>query len=439
MKDLLDPARIEAARHAVESWLFDSFLVWNTLTQASIILGACLLAHLIGSRVKTSLRVYAEQPDHDSRLQMIANAVAPLSFHIVWLVLQWLSVVVVARAGGDGSFINFVVSLLSAWVVIRLASTWLKNTAWANTLSIVAWGVAALNIVGLLNPTIELLDSLAITLGTLRVSALIVLKGILVLAVFLWLASVASRVLERRIHKEANLTPSVQVLFSKLLKIVLITLAVVGALTSVGVDLTAFAVLSGAIGLGIGFGLQKVISNFVSGIILLLDKSIKPGDVIAIGDTYGWITSLGARYVSIDTRDGIEHLIPNEDLITTRVENWSFSNSLIRLKLSIGVSYRADVRKAISLCLEAATETDRILKDPAPICLLAGFGDSSVDLQLRMWINDPANGLSNVKSQVLLKVWDKFHENDIEIPFPQRDLHLKSAGELQIRLSDRPE
>ena len=180
------------------------------------------------------------------------------------------------------------------------------------------------------------------------------------------------------------------------------------ALRTVGIDLTAFAVFTGAVGVGIGFGLQKAVSNFISGISILIDKSIKPGDVISVGDTYGWVSSLGARYVSVVTRDATEYLIPNEQLITERVINWSYSTAEVRLKLPVGISYSADVRKAIELCQQAANETPRVLNQPKPACLLKGFGDNAVNLELRVWINDPRNGVSNVKSEVFLRIWDNF-------------------------------
>jgi len=318
-------------------------------------------------------------------------------------------------------------SLLTAWVVIRVASYAVREPVWARALAITAWTIAALSILGLLAPTAELLDSVALTVGDSRLSVLAVLKGVLSMVVLLWTAVVVSDVLERRIRSLPNLTPSVQVLFGKLTKVVLIVLAIVIALETIGIDLTAFTVFSGALGVGIGFGLQKIVSNLISGVILLLDKSIKPGDVIAVGDSYGWIDSLGARYASVVTRDGTEHLIPNEDLITQRVENWSHSNSFLRLRIPIGISYRSDVRLAMQLCLDAAASAKRVIKEPATACLLRGFGDSALDLELRIWIDDPQNGRANVISEVLLGVWDRFHEHDIEIPFPQRDLHLRSA------------
>jgi small-conductance mechanosensitive channel len=192
--------------------------------------------------------------------------------------------------------------------------------------------------------------------------------------------------------------------------------------------LTAFAVFGGALGVGIGFGLQKIISNFVSGIILLMDSSIKPGDTIGIAGTYGWIQSLGARYVSVITPDGIEHLIPNEDLIVNQVENWSFSGKRVRLKVPVGISYNSDVRKAMALCVESTEKPERILKNPRPTCQLLEFGDNSVNLEIRFWIRDPQNGVANVKTAVLLGVWDRFHEHGINIPFPQRDLHIRSVA-----------
>jgi small-conductance mechanosensitive channel len=229
------------------------------------------------------------------------------------------------------------------------------------------------------------------------------------------------------------------VLFAKILKVILISLSIIIGLNSFGIQLSSLTVLGGAVGLGIGFGLQKVISNLISGVILLLDKSIKPGDVISIGETYGWINKLSARYVSVITRDGRETLIPNENLITNQVENWSFSDTQVRLRAPIGISYNADVRKAIGLTIQAALNIDRVLRNPAPKCLVKGFGDNSVDLELRFWIKDPANGVANIKSMVYLEIWDLFHEHNIEIPYPQRDIHIKSGGSFPQPQPNLPE
>jgi small-conductance mechanosensitive channel len=322
---------------------------------------------------------------------------------------------------------DITVSLLTAWVVIRIASQLIKDATWSRLFAIAAWTVAALNILGLLTPTIGLLDAASVNIGEVRISALTVIKGVITLIVLLWLAAVTSRLLEQRVQALPNLTPSVQVLIGKMIKIVLITVAILAGINAVGIDLTALAVFSGAVGVGLGFGLQKVVSNFISGIILLLDRSISPGDTIAVAGYYGRLDSLGARYASVITRDGIEHLIPNEEFITTRVENLSYSNDLLRLKKTVGVHYKSDVHLAMKLCLEAAAATERVLDDPKPVCLIKDFGESSVDLEVRFWINDPMNGRANVTSQLLLGIWDRFHEHGIEIPYPQRDIHFRSS------------
>ena len=435
LTNLTEPFVFEQLLIKLERWLFESILVWNNLAQLAIIALCFVIARVSGPTVGRWITRIGQTRMLERAFAKPAVILAPLAVPIVWLLFQWFSVMVAVYAALPHHLVQITVSLLTAWVIINLASQMVRDPTWSRMIAISAWTIAALNILGWLDDTVDLLDSFAVRFGDLRVSLMTVIEGLFSLAVLLWLATVCSRVLERRISRLPNLTPSVQVLFSKLLKIVLITIAIVAAIRTVGIDLTAFAVLSGAIGVGIGFGLQKAVSNLISGVMLLLDKSIKPGDVIAVGGTYGWVSSLGARYVSVVTRDGIEHLIPNEDFITQGVENWSYSNSKVRLKIPIGISYKSDVRKAQGLCLDAAAEVSRVVADPPPVCPLKGFGDSSVDLELRIWIEDPQNGVSNVKSEVLLLVWDKFHEHGIEIPFPQRDLHLKPPADVNVWIS----
>lgn len=435
LTDLFGSPSIQQVALQLETWLADNVLDWWNLVQLGAVVICFVLARLSAPLLlKTAARL-AERRSLDNSLRRFGTAVAPLTLWIAWLVYQWLAVLVARGADWPHHLMQITVSLLTAWIAIRLVSRFVRDPVWSRMIAVTAWTVAALNILGLLDDTIEVLDAAGFTIGDLRISVFIIVKGMLSLAIFLWLASLVSRLLERRINTLPSLTPSVQVLLSKLLKVVLITIAVVVALRSVGIDLTAFAVLSGAIGVGIGFGLQKAVSNLISGVMLLLDKSIKPGDVISVAGTYGWVSSLGARYVSVVTRDGIEHLIPNEDFITQGVENWSFSDQAVRLRIPIGISYKSDVRQAIALCLEAAAEVERVLATPKSVCLLKGFGDSAVDLELRFWINDPQAGVSNVKSQILLGIWDRFHEHGIEIPFPQHDLHIKPPADIGVRLS----
>ncbi|MCC9625802.1 mechanosensitive ion channel [Thalassospira sp. MA62] len=370
---------------------------------------------------------------HYAGFRRLCATLPDLAFAILLVAFVWIADAIAVQVGYSHNVIRLIASLFSAWIVIRLAAAVFDDPVWSRTIATIAWGLAALNIIGWLDPTIAALDGLALQVGEFRVSVYGIIKALLSLAILLWVAAFASRLFEQRIQKVHRLTPSVQVLMSKLLKLLLLSIAVLFALSTIGVDLTALAVFGGAVGVGIGLGLQRIVANLISGVILLLDRSIKPGDVIAIGETFGWIQSLGARYTAVRTRDGTEFLIPNEDLITTQVENWSHSDVKLRLKIPVGISYNCDPHFAIKLCNEAAAKCARVLDNPGPNTLLRGFGDSSVDLEIRFWINDPQNGRGNITSEILLKVWDTFKEHDIEIPFPQTDLHLRSAeGAIRI-------
>ncbi len=412
---------------AAENWFARNAVALSiaTVSQVLVVAIAFLTARYFAPRLRVAI-ASAGHGRYESQLAHLKRALEPLALPLIWLTIQWLWVLIASDAGWPVQFVNLVVSLLTAWVVIRLSASLVRDPFRARVIAVTVWIIAALNILNLLNPLMAILDSVAVNLGTLRLSALMVVKGALLLVTLLWIATLTGRLLEKRIASAANLTPSLQVLITKFVKIVLVLVAVFAALRDIGIDLTGFAVLTGAIGVGIGFGLQKAVANFVSGVTILLDKSIKPGDVISVGDTYGRVHSLGARYVSVITRDGKEYLIPNEELVTQQVVNWSYSSEQVRMKTPIGISYRSDVNQAMTLCLEAADAVKRVLKEPKPVCLLMGFGDNSVDLELRFWIRDPMNGLSNVKSDVLLQVWQKFQKHGIEIPFPQRDLHFKS-------------
>lgn len=410
-----------------QAWAVANLFTVETLIELGLIAIAASIAWPISRLVRNRLQQKIAKYERFALLRRLWMTFNKLAFPAVWLVIQWLIVAATSYLGLRHAGLVVTSSLLTAWIVINVATVIVANPLLSLTISIVAWIAAALNIVGLLDNTIAFLDGAALSFGQVNISLLTLVQGLIALGVLLWLTTVAGQLVEGRIRSSENLSPSIKVLSTKMLRIVLAVLAVVFALKIVGIDLTAFAVFGGAIGVGLGFGLQKIFANLVSGFILLLDKSIKPGDVIAIDDYYGKVDSLGARYVSVLTRDGIEHLIPNEELITTRVENWSYSHNLLRLRKTIGVHYKSDVRKAIALCLEAADETPRILKEPAAVCHLQEFADSSVNLEIRFWIDDPMNGRANVVSALQLSIWEKFHEHGIEIPYPQRDLHLRST------------
>lgn len=405
------------------NWLQADVLVSTTLVQVAVLAAMLILSFIVANWVSPAFRRLSHRFVFMRGTAVIAaerNITVPLS----WLLLQVMSIFVLEELGLPSILLSIVMNLTATWVAIRFFSSFVRNPVFSRIIAVIGWGIAALNILGWLDPTVSLLDAFAFEAGSLRISLLTVVKGLITLGFLLWAAVAISNVSERQIRNVSGLTPSLQVLLSKLIKIALITFAILFGISSVGIDVTALAVFSGAVGVGIGFGLQKIVSNFISGIILLIDRSIKPGDVIEVENTYGWINKLSGRHVSVITRDGKEHLIPNEDLITHRVVNWSYSSKSVRLKIPVGISYKSDPHLAKKIILECVGDVNRVLDNPKPVCLITGFGDNSVDLELRVWIEDPSNGVTNVKSQILFAIWDTFIENNIEIPFPQRDVHI---------------
>lgn len=424
-----------------QNYFLTHFLVWNMVVQLLVAGLAYVLARLAAGVVRPWLRrQLARHPLVENTLPHLTRVITTrLVGPIITVVLLWFAHGIASHFHWPNHGIRIFLSLFLAWVVIRLLTSQMKNRTLAELISVIIWSIAALDILHVLIPVLVLLDSIDLTISNVRLSVLSMIKGGLILAVLFWLSKKTSTFFDHWIKTVQNVTPSVQVLLYRLLSITLFTLVIVGVLYYLGINLTALAVFSGAIGLGLGFGLQKIFANLISGFIILADKSIKPGDVIQLGDTYGWINFLGARYISVVTRDGMEHLIPNEELITNQVVNWSFSNNLLRLKIPIGIGYGSDIQQAMELMVAAAA-VPRVLTDPKPSCRLIGFGDNAVNFQVRVWINDPQNGVVNVKSNILLEIWKRFQEHGIDLPFPQRVLHHKSIPELEvaIRTQDKP-
>jgi small-conductance mechanosensitive channel len=316
--------------------------------------------------------------------------------------------------------------LAAAWLAISVVSHVIRSRVIGRMFGLMAWVYVATAIFGITDEIAALMDGAGFTIGTFRFSVLRILQAVLFLGVLLWLSTTAGNFLDRRIQQIDELTPSLRVLIGKILRISLIIVAAMVAMSGLGIDLTAFTVLSGAVGVGIGFGLQKVVSNFISGIIILMDESIKPGDTISLGETFGWIRELRARFVSVVTRDGREFLIPNEDFITREVINWSFSDKFVRIDVPFGVSYDADPHEVIRIAIEAGSSVDRVDGTTRPpVCWLTAFGDSSLDFLLRFWISDPQKGLTNIRGKVLMALWDAFKEHDIGIPYPHREIIMK--------------
>jgi small-conductance mechanosensitive channel len=366
--------------------------------------------------------------------QLVLALTINLQFIIFALVtgLMHTTVQEVTATPARSYLIYVAASLATAWIVISLLAALLRNHFVNRIVAVSAWTIAALSILGLLGNTTKMLDSVALPVGDLRISPLLILKTAIFLLVTLWAAVVMGNFFDKRIQHTTDLTPSIQILLSKLVRLGLITLAIAIVLHAVGINLSALALFSGAVGVGVGFGLQKIVSNLVSGIILLADKSIKPGDVITVGEDAGSVSTIGARYTLVVLRDGREILLPNEDLVTQRVVNWSHSNERVRLEVRFGVSYASDPHAVRKIAVAAATGIARILSTPGPSCHLVNFGDSSLDFALRFWISDPIMGVGNIRSEVRFALWDAFKREKIEIPYPVRDVRFSDAARVTV-------
>jgi len=436
---------VEAPQNAVQigqslwadiyNFLLSMLRPWNAYQILGII-ALFVVAHLankfIAPRLYEWMRTREGWPKWRMRYMVVAHKRLRL---IIYMLLSWAVVLIMREMTWPSRsyLIGISANLATAWLIIAFASRFISNQALRTVVRYGAWVWVTLQAFDLTAKAELALDSLAITMGDFRISVWLLLQGAFIIGVLFFLARFVSSTFSSRIQSNTDLSPSMRVLTVKIMQLMLYGAAFFVGLKAVGVDLTGLAVLSGAIGVGLGFGLQKVVSNLVSGVIILLDKSIKPGDVISIGDTFGWINSLGARYVSITTRDGREYLIPNEDLITGQVVNWSHSNDFVRIDLEFGTAYDSDPHLVRKVAIEAAKTAPRVLSHMDTVCHITGFGDSSVDYVLRFWIKDPTEGLANIRGNVYLALWDAFKANDISIPFPQREVKVLSGSVLQTR------
>ena len=316
-------------------------------------------------------------------------------------------------------------SILKACVEGRYIRYFVNTTAWLLTL---------FHSLGLLNPTIAYLKSVNFTLGTISISLLGVIKALFATGLMLYGATAFSNYLSKLLKQKKHLQTSLQLLISKIVKSLLIVCSIFIGLSLLGIDLSVFSIFAGAIGVGVAFSLQNIFSNFFSGFIILMDRSIKPGDVISLdeGKTYGIVNKLHARYVSVRTREGKEHLIPNQQIISNKLENWSYSDSFIRMEIPFRVSYDSDLPLASELIVAVAKNTTRVAKDPTPYVRFSTLIDNAVDLKLRVWVGDPENGTSGIQSDIIIGAWKAFKEHGIRVPFPPREIHTHySEGALE--------
>ena len=419
---------IEVLHNAARSVGAEVTSPWFYL-QLGLILTAAGLAWAGGAAVRARVDVSSVAMGWPAPLRLFVRILVGSTWTAVFALLMTLARgVMLASTWPSRSYLLAVAAKLAvAWLVINLVTSVIRNTFVVRLVSISAWLVVALSTLGQLEPAIEALDSVSIVLGDLRLTPLLLIKLGALLIVALWLTNITSNFVEGRITRSGDLTPSIQVLLVKIVRLTLMVFAVAIALSAVGINLAALAVFTGAAGVGIGLGLQKIVANFISGIILLVDKSVKPGDLVTIGDNTGRISTMKTRYISVAAGDGREFLIPNEDLVTQKVVNWTYTDKNTLVKVLFSTNYDADPRLVCKLAIEIAAAAPRAIKNKPPNCILTEFAEAGMKFSLTFWIADP-DGMDNVKSEVMLALWEIFKREGIRVPYPVREIRVRGGA-----------
>ena len=432
--DLLE--RAKAWGQTALDWLNSELLQISTLVQGGVIVGVLFAGVILSPILWRWLKMGLARLPEDAA-QRISEPLHALLRPLLWVGGFFIAQTAMQSAEQPMAFVRLATSLSIALLIIRFATSILpkeyrKPVAW------LAWIIAGLNVFGLLGPTMNWLNTNGIPFGEggEMITLPFVVRAIVFCGLFVYAANWLSKQLRTRIDTLPRVEPSLRVLLSNATHVGLFIAAGILALTSLGIPLGGLAVLGGALGVGLGFGMQQIVANFVSGIILLTDRSIKPNDVIEVDDdTYGVVQSLGLRYASVVTRDGTEHLIPNEELVTNRVVNWSYSDNNVRIKRRLRVEYESDLKLAIKLVMDGAKKVDRVLSDPAPQCVVMEFGEDAVEIEARFWIDDPQNGVNNVGSDVMLSIWGLFQEHGIDIPLRQDEILIQPGSTIDVRMA----
>ena len=419
--------------------LFEQVTTPEVLAEAVAIVMAILLASALAHYIKRWVRPLAARPDLPRW---------PLRFAVAGMVLAPAFIAVVLILGLRAAFASFdmptdlidvALDLATVMVLVRFGvhalsvslgpNSWFRS--WELQLTFLIWAAIAFQVLGWFTGIERTLDRIDLIPGKAQFSLWSLLKGIVVIAGFLVVTSLIARTIERRVMKLEGIAISTRIGISKFSTFALLALGVLLGVNASGVDLTALTVLTGAIGLGLGFGLQSIASNFVSGFVLLLDKSIKPGDVISFTGTtgtssenFGWVQELRGRYIVVRDRDGVETLVPNQNLMTNSVINWSYSDQRVRIRLPVHISFQDDPEVALQVLVDAAANHPRILKDPGPVSRLMSFENFGMRVEVRFWIRDPMNGVNNVRSDVNREIWRLFKKHGITIPVQQHDIRV---------------
>jgi small-conductance mechanosensitive channel len=412
--------------------------LWQLVVVAGALTGAWFFARVTRRRVDARVQAESRKPAGGvDLLQFSIDGFRRLAFPVSAMALLALGGLGMRAAGlvrrtGDIQFLRLAFTLVAAAAAIRLfvyvlrrsfpRSSWIGASERA--IALVIWLIVALHVTGLLADLIELLEAIQFPVGRQRLTLWDLLVGVVSVVLTLLAAVWIGSVIEARLMAATSLTPNSRVVVSRLLKALLAFVAVLVALSLVGIDLTVLSVFGGALGVGLGLGLQRIASNYVSGFIILLDNSLTIGDMITVDKYYGAVSQINTRYTVIKALDGTETIVPNEMLVSSPVINHSYSDRKVRVAVKVSVAYESDMDRALQVLVDAARAQPRVLTDPAPAAFITGFGADGIDLEVGFWIRDPEEGTLAVRSAIARLLLQRFKDEKIEIPFPQRDIRI---------------
>lgn len=425
--DLAGGALLDAVQ-----WIQVNLLTIEVAIQIGLIVAAIVPAAMFGQTFQETVRKTLGNRVEIAFINRLVNAVAILGLPIVLYITLGLINIGLGSAGYATNWVGAAIALMNAWIIVRMVTLVIQSPFWSKFAFYVAWPIAALDAFGALGPVVERMQDLAVPLGTndagqrIDISLFDIVKTLIYFGLLFWGARLASNLIQDRLENIDELSPAVKALIGKILNVVLPVIALLIALQIVGFNITTLAVFSGAVGIGIGLGLQGIIANFLAGFTLLADRSIKPGDVIEIEGQMGWVTSMQARYVALRTREGTEILVPNDRFMNEGVTNWSRSDRVVRIHAPFFASYKTEDVKAVqAMAVALAVDHPRVVESPEPVCNVLALGQYSIDFDLQFWITDPEQGINNVRSDILIQILDQLRAKGIEIPFPQRDVHIR--------------
>jgi small-conductance mechanosensitive channel len=418
----------------------DRLLEPANLIQAVIVVGMITLGWSIWRLIEPRL-ASEEMPDSwHTRVREAAWVISP---YAITLLLMAMAAGLLHALRAQAHLVDLAVQLTGLLLLVRFViylvrvslGTRARIKGWGTPVSVIVWIFLSLHVMGWGQDVITVLDSIGINTGKTRISVWSIATLIVTIGLFVLAAVWISRWIEKRLGRMQGLAPNMRIGLAKFTQAFLVGLSVLIGLNASGLDMTSLNVLSGAVGIGLGFGLQSIAANFVSGFVLLMDRSIKPGDVISFTGTtgtstegFGWVQQLRGRYVVVRDRDGVETLVPNQNLITNSVINWSYTDPRVRIKLPVRISYKDDPEVALQLLVQATEGHRRVLREPTPVARLMHFGDHGIELELRFWITDPQEGVNNVRSDVNRTIWRQFRDAGITIPVAQREVRLEMIG-----------